>query len=226
MEIQASRCRARIGPRASRYSCSTRTARAGTSCSSRRGLAALDRARSTRRRAWARTRSRRPSPPAMHARGSPPTRTGSASSPSTTRSPQLPPSPVVELNRAVAVAMAFGPEAGLELVDALASEPALRGYHLLPSVRGDLLAKLGRGDEARGSSTAPPRSPKTPASAQCCSSGWRPARPRTAAKQKEAFEVDSKSAVISHGRNLSRTEGPCPGARRWPAPWCPIKPAA
>jgi RNA polymerase sigma factor (sigma-70 family) len=61
---------------------------------------------------------------------------------------ELVPSPVVELNRAVAVAMAFGPAAGLELVDALAAEPALKGYHLLPSVRGDLLAKLGRPDEA------------------------------------------------------------------------------
>ncbi|CAN5458562.1 RNA polymerase sigma factor [soil metagenome] len=62
---------------------------------------------------------------------------------------QLAPSPVVELNRAVALAMAFGPAAGLDLVDALTSEPQLQGYHLLPSVRGDLLAKLGRLDEAR-----------------------------------------------------------------------------
>jgi predicted RNA polymerase sigma factor len=62
---------------------------------------------------------------------------------------QLTPSPIVELNRAVALAMAFGPAAGLELVDALTSEPALAGYHLLPSVRGDLLTKLGRFDEAR-----------------------------------------------------------------------------
>jgi len=62
---------------------------------------------------------------------------------------RLTPSPVVELNRGVAVAMAFGPQAGLEVVDALTSEPSLRGYHLLPSVRGDLLAKLGRLDEAR-----------------------------------------------------------------------------
>jgi RNA polymerase sigma factor (sigma-70 family) len=62
---------------------------------------------------------------------------------------QVMPSPVVELNRAVAVSMAFGPEAGLELVDALADEPSLRDYHLLPTVRGDLLAKLGRGHEAR-----------------------------------------------------------------------------
>jgi len=61
---------------------------------------------------------------------------------------RLAPSPVVELNRAVAVAMAFGPEAGLELVDALMSEPSLRSYHLLPSVRGDFLVKLGRSAEA------------------------------------------------------------------------------
>ena len=61
---------------------------------------------------------------------------------------QLKPSPVVELNRAVAVAMAFGPQAGLELVDALAAAPALKDYRLLPSVRGDLLARLGRREEA------------------------------------------------------------------------------
>jgi len=62
---------------------------------------------------------------------------------------QRAPSPIVELNRAVAVAMAFGPEAGLELVDALVADGALAAYHLLPAVRGDLLARLGRGDEAR-----------------------------------------------------------------------------
>lgn len=62
---------------------------------------------------------------------------------------QLTPSPVVELNRAVAVSMAFGPHAGLALVDALTAEPSLRGYHLLPSVRGDFLFKLGRFAEAR-----------------------------------------------------------------------------
>jgi RNA polymerase sigma factor (sigma-70 family) len=61
----------------------------------------------------------------------------------------LAPSPVVELNRAVAVGMAAGPEAGLKLVDELVDDPALKGYHLLPSVRGDLLAKLGRRGEAR-----------------------------------------------------------------------------
>jgi RNA polymerase sigma factor (sigma-70 family) len=63
---------------------------------------------------------------------------------------QLSPSPVVELNRAVAVSMAFGPEAALERVDALRDEPKLAGYHLLPSVRGDLLYRLGRHGEARG----------------------------------------------------------------------------
>jgi RNA polymerase sigma factor (sigma-70 family) len=62
---------------------------------------------------------------------------------------QISPSPVVELNRAVAVGMAFGPAAALEIVDVLAADPALANYHWLPSVRADLLAKLGRGDEAR-----------------------------------------------------------------------------
>ena len=62
---------------------------------------------------------------------------------------RLTPSPVVELNRAVAVAMADGPQAGLNLVDRLADEPALQGYHLLPSFRGDLLERLGRHDDAR-----------------------------------------------------------------------------
>jgi RNA polymerase sigma factor (sigma-70 family) len=61
---------------------------------------------------------------------------------------QIAPSPVVELNRAVALAMAFGPATGLQLVEALSSEPSLQGYHLLPSVRGELLARLGRLEEA------------------------------------------------------------------------------
>src|SRR5262249_61895128 len=58
------------------------------------------------------------------------------------------PSPIVELNRAVAVGMAYGPDAALPIVDAIAEDPTMRGYHLVPSVRGDLLAKLGRVDEA------------------------------------------------------------------------------
>ena len=62
---------------------------------------------------------------------------------------QLTPTPVVELNRAVALSMAYGPAAGLEIVDSLTSEPLLEQYHLLPSVRGELLARLGRFAEAR-----------------------------------------------------------------------------
>jgi RNA polymerase sigma-70 factor, ECF subfamily len=62
---------------------------------------------------------------------------------------ELVPSPVIELNRAVAVSMALGPAAGLEVVDTLVSEPSLQNYHLFPAVRGDLLARLGRYDEAR-----------------------------------------------------------------------------
>jgi predicted RNA polymerase sigma factor len=61
---------------------------------------------------------------------------------------QIAPSPIVELNRAVAVSMAFGPAAGLEIVDAWVSESSLKSYHLLPGVRADLLAKLGRFSEA------------------------------------------------------------------------------
>jgi RNA polymerase sigma-70 factor (ECF subfamily) len=66
---------------------------------------------------------------------------------------QVAPSPIVELNRAVAVSMAFGPQAGLDIVDQLADEPALKAYHLLPAVRGDLLGKLGRHDEAKAEFT-------------------------------------------------------------------------
>ena len=62
---------------------------------------------------------------------------------------QLAPSPIVELNRAVALAMAYGPAVGLALVDQLLADPSLANYHLLPSVRGDLLARLGRDEEAR-----------------------------------------------------------------------------
>jgi len=62
---------------------------------------------------------------------------------------QVTPSPVIDLNRAVAVAMAYGPARGLEIADSLTTEPSLRNYHLLPGVRGDFLAKLGRFDEAR-----------------------------------------------------------------------------
>ena len=63
---------------------------------------------------------------------------------------ELTPSPIIELNRAVAISMAEGPAAGLDLVESLVDDPALQGYHLLPAVRGDLLFRLGRLDEARG----------------------------------------------------------------------------
>ena len=76
----------------------------------------------------------------------------------------------MELNRAVAVAMAFGPAAGLELVDALTSEPSLKNYHLLPSVRGDLLAKLGRFDEARAEFERAASLTRNARERSCCSS--------------------------------------------------------
>ena len=77
-------------------------------------------------------------------------------------------SPVVELIRAVAIAMAFGPAAGLELVDALTAEPSLQNYHLLPSVRGDFLFKLGDSRRLEPSSSARHRSLAMPGSASCC----------------------------------------------------------
>jgi predicted RNA polymerase sigma factor len=66
---------------------------------------------------------------------------------------QVTPSPIIDLNRAVAISMAYGPALGLELVDSIANAPSLRNYHLLPAVRGDLLEKLGRNDEARAEFT-------------------------------------------------------------------------
>jgi hypothetical protein len=89
-------------------------------------------------------------------------------SPHATRAP-VP--PVVFLNRAVAVGMAYGPAARLELVDELTTEPALKSYHLLPSVRGDLLLKLLRFGEARIESNAQRRLRRTPVFAPCCSNG-------------------------------------------------------
>src|SRR5262245_7697365 len=91
------------------------------------------------------TRSKPPSPPATPEPRPPPRRIAELYG----RLAGIAPSPVVEINRAVAVGMAHGPAAGLEVIDALASEPSLARYHLLPSVRGDLLEKLGRLDEAR-----------------------------------------------------------------------------
>jgi RNA polymerase sigma factor (sigma-70 family) len=149
MEIQASRSPARIGPGGEPVLLLDQDRRRWDQVLVRRGLAALERAEALHggvRGPYA----LQAAIAACHAR---------ARTPADTDWPriaalygalaQLVPSPVVELNRAVAVAMASGPAAGLELVDALTAEPSLRSYHLLPSVRGDLLAKLGRFDEAR-----------------------------------------------------------------------------
>jgi RNA polymerase sigma-70 factor, ECF subfamily len=148
MEIQASRLRARIGPKGEPILLLDQNRARWDRVLIGRGLAALERADAlggaqgpyTLQAAIA----------ACHARAR------TAAETDWTRIAALygalalgAPSPVVELNRAVAVAMAFGPAAGLELADALTSEPTLAAYHLLPSVRGDLLAKLGRFDEAR-----------------------------------------------------------------------------
>ena len=148
MEIQASRARARVGPCGEPVLLLDQNRAHWDHLLIRRGLAALD----ARRSAWRRRGAvcaaggdRRLSRPRAHARGD---RLG-AHRGALRAAGRAGASPVVELNRAVAVAMAFGPQAGLDLVDALASEPRSRRYHLLPSVRGDLLAKLGRLDEAR-----------------------------------------------------------------------------
>ncbi|HEV3276738.1 MAG TPA: RNA polymerase sigma factor [Terriglobia bacterium] len=148
MEIQASRSRARIGPAGEPVLLLDQDRARWDQLLIRRGLAALERAGEL---------SGAPGPYALqaaiaacHARARTPAETdwgriaalyGALA--------RLNPSPIVDLNRAVAVAMAFGPAAGLELVDRLAGEPALKDYHLLPSVRGDFLAKLGRLREAR-----------------------------------------------------------------------------
>jgi RNA polymerase sigma-70 factor, ECF subfamily len=148
MELHASRARARVGPAGGPILLLDQDRSRWDQLLVRRGLAALARAESLSR----------PLGPyalqagiaACHARA----RTGDATDWRRIVAlydalVELTRSPVVELNRAVAVAMAFGPAAGLELVDALVDEPALRAYHLLPSVRGELLTRLGRLDEAR-----------------------------------------------------------------------------
>ena len=148
MEIQASRSAARIGPLGQPVLLLDQDRARWNHVLVRRGLAALERAEAlggargpyTLQAAIA----------ACHARARTPEETDWARIAGLYDAlARVAPSPVVELNRAVAVAMASGPAAGLELADALTSEPSLRAYHLLPSVRGDLLAKLGRIDEAR-----------------------------------------------------------------------------
>jgi RNA polymerase sigma-70 factor, ECF subfamily len=147
MEIQASRSRARVGPSGEPILLFDQNRALWDQLLIRRGVTALQRADKLGgvRGAYALQASLA----ACHAR---------ARTPEETDWPRivglygelaaLTPSPIVDLNRAVAVGMAFGPAAGLELVDQLRSEPSLKAYHLLPSVRGDLLFKLGRFDEA------------------------------------------------------------------------------
>ncbi len=147
MEIQASRARARVGPTGEPTLLLDQNRSRWDHLLIRRGLAALERAQ--RLGGASGPYALQAAIAACHARA--------VTAESTdwqqivrlyAELGQLTPSPVVELNRAVAVSMALGPQAGLEIVDRLTSEPALENYHLLPSVRGDLLVKLGRNDEA------------------------------------------------------------------------------
>ncbi len=148
MEIQASRSKARVGPSGEPILLFDQNRALWDQLLIRRGLTALERAEKI-----------------GGVRGSYALQAGIAACHARARTPEetewprivglydelaeIAPSPVVELNRAVAVGMASGPAAGLELVDQLMSEPSLKAYHLLPSVRGDLLVKLGRFHEAR-----------------------------------------------------------------------------
>ena len=148
MEIQASRLRARVGPSGEPVLLLDQDRARWDQLLIRRGLAALDRA--DRLGGAMGPYAVQAAIAACHARARTAAETDWVRIAALYDAlAQLAPSPVVELNRAVAVGMAFGPAAGLELVDALTSERQLEGYHLLPSVRGDLLAKLGRFDEAR-----------------------------------------------------------------------------
>ena len=148
MEIQASRSRSRVDASGRPILLNDQNRAQWDQLLIRRGLAAIERAQNLRSE---------PGPyrlqaeiAACHARARTPDETDwTRITALYDQLARLIPSPVIELNRAVAVGMARGPAAALELVDALNSEPALRNYHLLPSVRGDLLKKLGRRDEAR-----------------------------------------------------------------------------
>jgi predicted RNA polymerase sigma factor len=148
MEIQASRSRARTAPDGTPVLLNDQDRARWDQLLIRRGLAALERAAALEQ----------PMGPyvlqaeiaACHARARTPEDTDWPRIAALyARLVQIVPSPVIELNRAVALSMAFGPETGLQIVDDLTKEPSLKSYHLLPSVRGDLLAKLGRKDEAR-----------------------------------------------------------------------------
>jgi predicted RNA polymerase sigma factor len=148
MEIQASRSGARTGPSGEPILLLDQDRARWDQLLIRRGLAALDRAEQLSSVLGPYTLQAQIA--ACHARARTADETDWARIASIYNAlAQRAPSPIVDLNRAVAVAMAFGPAAGLELVDALASERSLQTYHLLPSVRGDLLSKLGRCAEAR-----------------------------------------------------------------------------
>jgi RNA polymerase sigma factor (sigma-70 family) len=148
MEIQASRSRARVGPSGEPILLFDQNRSHWDQLLIRRGLAALERAEKL---GGARGRyTLQAAIAACHARARTPDETDWARIVALYDTlARLAPSPVVELNRAVAIAMAFGPAAGLEIVDGLNSEPSLENYHLLPRVRGDLLRKLGRFVDAR-----------------------------------------------------------------------------
>ncbi len=148
MEIQASRSRARIGPSGEPILLLDQDRARWDHVLVRRGLAALERAEALGGALG--PYALQAAIAACHARARTPAETDWARIARLYDAlARLAPSPVVDLNRAVALAMAFGPAAGLELADTLISEPSLRNYHLLPAVRGDLLARLGRLTEAR-----------------------------------------------------------------------------
>jgi predicted RNA polymerase sigma factor len=148
MEIQASRLRARVGPSGEPILLLDQNRARQGQLLIRRGLAALGRAEKLGGALG--PYALQAAIAAWHARALTPEETDWARIVALYDAlAQLAPSPVVELNRAVALAMAYGPAAGLEIVDTLTSEPSLNNYHLLPSVRGELLTRLGRFDEAR-----------------------------------------------------------------------------
>ncbi len=148
MEIQASRSAARVGPSGEPILLLDQDRGRWDHLLIRRGLAALERAETLGGASG--PYALQAAIAACHARAGTPEETDWTRIVALYDAlAQLMPSPVVELNRAVALGMAFGPAAGLEVVDALTAEPTLEGYHLLPAVRGDLLAKLGRFTDAR-----------------------------------------------------------------------------
>ena len=148
LEIQASRLRARVGPAGEPVLLADQDRTRWDQLLVRRGLAALERAEQLAGALG--PYALQAAIAACHARARTPEETDWTRITALYDAlAQLTQSPVVEVNRAVAYTMAFGPAAGLEIADALLSEPALANYHLLPTVRGDFLAKLGRFAEAR-----------------------------------------------------------------------------